>query len=121
MERTARRLASVEKKKDAYALNAIQGISNYNPVNQNVGTSALLNLQQIMHNAQCLEVQKEGELKAARDTAVKAEHALHEAILTSKDQIRAQFGVSSDEYQSIGLKKKTEYKQRKRKTQVLNV
>jgi hypothetical protein len=60
-------------------------------------------------------VKKEGELKAARDNAVKKERAFHEAMLAAKDQIRAQFGASSDEYQSIGLKKKSEYKSRSKK------
>jgi hypothetical protein len=63
------------------------------------------------------EVQKEGEAKAARDNAVTAEHVFHQAILGAKDQIRAQFGIDSNEYQSIGLKKKTEYRSRTKKAE----
>ena len=109
------RLSPTERKKDAYTLNAIQGIANYCPVNHDVDIPSLLALEQTMLNLQRVEVQKEGEFKAARDNAVKAERVLHDALLTAKDQVRGQFGSSSDEFQSIGLKKKTEYKSRKTK------
>jgi hypothetical protein len=69
-----------------------------------------------MQEFRCVETQKKGELKTARDNAVKAERAFHEAILSARDQVRAQFGVDSDEYQSIGMKKKSERKQPVKKT-----
>ena len=112
MDKDAKRISSAFLKKDDYVLNAIQGINNYNPVNQDVDTQTLLSLQQAMQKLQRDEVQKEGDLKEARDKAVKAERNFHEAILTAKDQVRGQFGISSDEYQRLGLKKKTEYKSR---------
>ena len=109
MNNEARRVPSSYLKKDVYALDAIQGIPNYNPVNQDVDTQTLLSLKQAMENLQRDEVQKEGDLKEARDKAAKAERAFHEAMLTAKDQVRGQFGISSDQYQRLGLKKKSEY------------
>ncbi|MDR0811136.1 MAG: hypothetical protein LBN23_02515 [Paludibacter sp.] len=116
MEKDTKRISPANLQKDAYTLNAVQGIAGYVPARQELALDKLLALQAAMQTAQRTEVQKEGELKAARDNAVKTEHALHEAMLAVKDQIRAQFGAASDEYQSIGLKKKTEYKPRTRKT-----
>jgi hypothetical protein len=110
MNFSTKRVANYILQKDAYVLNAIQGISSYAPVRQEFTTENLLSLQQEMIDARRIEVQKEGELKAARDHSVQTEHRLHDAVLAAKDQIRAQYGISSDEYQSIGLKKKTEYK-----------
>ena len=34
---------------------------------------------------------------------------MHDFVLGGKDQVKAQFGPSSNEYQGLGLKKKTEY------------
>ncbi len=48
--------------------------------------------------------------EAARDTANAAEWAFHNAMLGAKDQIIAQYGDDSNEVQSLGLKKKSEYK-----------
>ena len=45
---------------------------------------------------------------AARDNACAAEWAFHELLLVVKDQVRAQFGPSSNEWQSLGQKKKSE-------------
>lgn len=115
MERTNRRLARHYLLKDAYVLDALQGITNYVPTRTECSVTTLLASHQDMQDARKTEVQKEGEFKAARDHAAKTEHAFHEAILATKDQVRAQFGADSDEYQRIGMKKKTERKTPHRK------
>jgi hypothetical protein len=68
-----------------------------------------------MKAAEREEVRKKGELKAARDNATAAARAFHDAILQVKTQVRAQFGESSNELQSLGLKKKSERKSPSRK------
>lgn len=45
---------------------------------------------------------------AARDAAVEAEWAFHNAVLGSKTQVDAQYGENSDQRQSLGRKKKSE-------------
>jgi hypothetical protein len=57
----------------------------------------------------------EAELDTARDEATAAEWAFHNAMLGGKDQVKAQFGVDSNELQAVGLKKKSEYKSPKSK------
>ncbi len=44
------------------------------------------------------------------DAAVAAEWRFHEAMQGAKEQVIAQYGKSSDQVQSLGLKKKSEYK-----------
>ena len=62
--------------------------------------------------------QKETELtallKAAADASRQAEWDFHNAVLAMKESIRGQFGPDSDEAQSVGYKKKSEYKRRRR-------
>jgi hypothetical protein len=116
MDRISIRIVQKELQKDVYTSNALQGINGYVPTNPALSAENLAILQQEMQEKQRIETQKEGEYKASRDTAVKSERAFHEAVLGVRDQVRALFGVDSDEYQSIGMKKKTEYKTRSKKT-----
>ncbi len=46
--------------------------------------------------------------KAARDDATSAECDFHNVIIAAKQQVVAQYGVDSDEVQSVGLTKKSE-------------
>ncbi len=52
---------------------------------------------------------------AARDNEVAAQWAFHDRIIGAKTAVKAQFGDSSNEIQSMGLKKKSEYKSPKKK------
>ena len=117
MDKETRRLRPADLQKDTDTLDAIEGISNYEPSKRELTLDQLRTLEKEMKDAKKIEVQKNGEAKAARDNAVKSEHAFHNAILAAKDQVRAQFGTDSNEYQSIGMKKKTEYKSPKKKTE----
>jgi hypothetical protein len=63
-----------------------------------------------MQGQQSAETQAEAAYKAARDNAVAAEWAFHNAVLGAKEQVIAQFGKDSNEVQAIGLKKKSERK-----------
>ena len=65
--------------------------------------------------AQLAEAQAKAAYDAARDNAVKAEWDFHNLILGVKDQVASQFGRDSNEYQALGLKKKSERKAPARK------
>jgi hypothetical protein len=54
------------------------------------------------------ELTAENALAAARDASRQAEWRFHNAMLAVKAQVIAQYGVSSDEVQALGLKKKSE-------------
>ena len=82
----------------------------YAPANSAYSLVNLQTAQTAMNTAQATEVQKQGELDAARDAANTAEWAFHNKVLEAKNQVQAQYGSDSDQLQAIGLKKKSEYK-----------
>jgi hypothetical protein len=59
---------------------------------------------------QALEVKAIEAMNKARDIANDAEWAFHNMMLGVKTQVAAQYGESSSQLESLGLKKKTEYK-----------
>lgn len=102
---TPRRLANNDT-----SFAALKIISDYKPANDAYTMDKGTTIAAAMKNARDTEDQAAAALKTARDNAVAAEWAMHNYILGAKDQIVAQFGKSSNEYQSLGMKKKTEYK-----------
>ena len=101
---------------DVSALEAIEGMTGYAPANTAYALTALTTKQTGMATAQATETQKQGEADAARDAANAAEWAFHNVILGAKDQVKAQFGADSDQWQSLGMTKKSERKKPARKT-----
>jgi hypothetical protein len=94
---------------------AMQNLSNYAPANPAYDKATNTTRYNDMIAKQQREAQLAGELAAARDDRVGSEWAFHNGMLGTKDQVAAQYGTDSNEYQSIGRKKKTEYKSPKRK------
>ena len=106
-----RRLNPKDVQDDKDVLAAIATLSPaYAPANTAYSLANLTTAQTAMTTAQNLEVQKKGEYDAARDGANSNEWAFHNAVLEAKKQVAAQYGSNSDQLQSIGLKKKSEYK-----------
>lgn len=108
-KRTKRlRPAILQEDLDAFA--ALQAIEDYNPSNPAYKLSEGTTVFATMRNEQTLEVQKDAAAEAQRDKAVNSEYDAHDYIQGSKIQVKAQFGENSDEYASLGLKKKSEYR-----------
>jgi len=106
-----RRLNPKDVQDDKDVVAAIATLSPaYAPSNAAYSLANLTTAQTAMITADNLEVQKTGELAAARDGANTAEWAFHNAVLEAKKQVAAQYGSDSNQVQSIGLKKKSEYK-----------
>jgi glutathione peroxidase-family protein len=95
---------------DASAFAALQQMNDYAPANASYEVAKGTALQKAHQDAFDAEAQAEAAYKAARDNAVQAEWNFHNYMLGVKDQVMAQYGKSSNELQSLGLKKKTEYK-----------
>ena len=89
---------------------ALGAIAGYQPFNEAFSVAGITAARGDMEAAQENEILAETALAAARDAAGAAEWRYHEAILGAKDQVVAQFGVNSDQVQSLGLKKKSERK-----------
>lgn len=111
----ARRLDPKIIQEDVAALEAIEGITGYTPSNTAFALTALTAKQTGMTTAQATETQKKGDADAARDSANAAEWAFHNAILGAKAQVKAQFGEDSDQWQALGMTKKSEHKKPARK------
>ncbi|MGC1375211.1 MAG: hypothetical protein WA821_03255 [Anaerolineales bacterium] len=97
-------------KADEDALLAVKAMGDYKPANPAYSLEALTNLHNEMQAAQEEELNVQNALAAARDKTVSKQWAYHNAVLGLKDQVVAQYGSSSDQVASMGLKKKSERK-----------
>lgn len=110
-----RRIAPSVLQADQQAFAALKAISNYTPANPSYAVAAIQAIADQMEAKRTVEAQASAAFDAARDEATAGEWAFHDAILGAKAQIEAQFGNNSNEHQSLGLKKKDEYKSPTRK------
>ena len=111
-----RRLSPTVLAQDLDAFAALQAIVGYTPSNPAFTVANGANAKTLELGTQALEAQAIAAEKAARDNAVAAEWAFHDFMLGAKDQVKAQYGASSNELQGLGLKKKTEYDKPTKKT-----
>lgn len=105
-----RRVASSEISKDREAFDALQGITNYAPANQAYKSEIIKAARDRMDEIQRELTQAEAAADAKRSALTAAEWEFHNGVLGAKVQVEAQFGSNSDEYASLKLKKKSEYK-----------
>ena len=101
--------------RDRNAVVSVAKTAEYTRANPDCTVVKLQDSQTAMTAAQTAEIEARNALKAAEDDARQAEWDFHNLVLAAKDQVKAQFGVDSNEVQSIGLKKKSEYKRPSRK------
>ncbi len=94
---------------------AIDGIGDYKPANDDFTKAKLAAMRADMVAKQAKETVDYGTYQASRDAAVAAEWAYNDAIRGGRVQVKAQYGENSDQLQAVGLKKKSEYKSPKRK------
>jgi len=106
--------SQIAEDEEAYA--ALKAVVGYEPANPTYSLAAIEQAYQELQDARTKEVQADAAAKAASDNVVEKQAALHELIQGSKDQVTAQFGRNSNEAQSVGRKKPSEYKPRTRKS-----
>ncbi len=106
----SRRVYPAVLKEDQDALTALAAITDYKPANAAYTLANLTAALTAMQAAQQAVVRAQGTLDTARDAAAAAEWRFHEVMLGAKDQVIAQYGASSDQLQTLGLKKKSERK-----------
>ena len=83
---------------------------DYKPANEAYSIANGDTAKAALDDLQAAEVVAKRAFDAARDNAAAAEAAFHEYMLGVKKQVGAQYGDDSNEYQAVGLKKKSEYK-----------
>jgi len=105
-----RRLTAQVIQADIDAYLALKVIPDYQPFNPDYSLSRVSELHEQLLTTQEAELHAQHALLAARDAAVAAQSAFHDVILGVKNQVKAQYGVDSDQLVSVGLKKKSERK-----------
>jgi hypothetical protein len=109
------RISPAKLQADIEANTALQAIVTYAPPNAAYAKAAVDAKLTAMRAAQTAEVNAANALLTARDAAAAAEWDFHNAMLGVKEQVIAQYGKNSNEVQTLGLKKKSEYKTPTRK------
>jgi hypothetical protein len=112
----SKRLALKVVSTDTGTFDALKAIGDYRPQRGDVSVAQIQTLYDNMIRLQTKETQAEKQYNSAVDNTIEAEWAFHNAILSSKDQVVAQYGKDSNEVQAMGLKKASEYKTRRPKS-----
>ena len=93
---------------DAYL--ALKVMPDYRPFNTDFSLPSVTQLHDNLRITQEAELHAQHAHAAARDAAIAAQWAFHDAILGVKNQVKALYGADSDELAALGLKKKSERK-----------
>lgn len=104
-----RRISPDLMQADKEAFDALKAVEGYAPANPAYSVEAITAKRKAMEDKQTAETQAAAAAAATRDDATSSEWEYHDAMLGAKDQVAAQFGKNSNQYQSLGLKKKSEY------------
>jgi uncharacterized membrane protein len=100
------RPSTLQEDRDVFA--SLKGITTYAPANTAFTVAEVQIAQDALVAKRDLESQAQAALDSARDDATAAEWAFHNKVLGGKDQVKAQFGDNSNEYQAVGRTKATE-------------
>ncbi len=95
---------------DAYA--ALEALLNYKESNPAFSKALALAAKVKMQGDETAHTQAIAAEKTARDVKVDSQWEFHEMMIGVKRQTEAQYGEDSNEVQSLGLKKKSEYKRK---------
>jgi hypothetical protein len=98
---------------DAYA--GMLSLTGFAPANAAFGAAEGQTLKAAMEASQTKAVQSQAKADADRDKKVADEWAFHDWARNMRIQVKAQYGENSDEVAAVGLKKKSEYKNPKKK------
>lgn len=103
------RLSKKVLQEDREAFAALKALTDYQPANPAFSVANITASHDSMNTLQTTAVQKKAEADGASDDAADGERKFHNDILGGKAQVKAQYGENSNEYQSLGMKKKSEY------------
>ena len=109
------RLAPTQVQKDRDNLEILKTFTDYQPANPAYSKAQAEAKRTALDAARATELQKEAELAAVRDHTDAMEREYHAFMIGVSEQIAAQYGKDSDQYQALGYKKKSEYKRPTRK------
>jgi hypothetical protein len=101
---------------DRATLLALIDLHDYAAVNPASSKESLIALEAALDQAEEATLRARKALVAARDVKVAAEQAFHKAILSAKAAVIAQYGSDAPQVRAIGLKKKSDHRQRRRRS-----
>lgn len=110
-----RRLSPVVLRESIESGDAIAALGDYKPANDDYTQAKIAAARAEMTARQAQETVDFGTYQASRDRATAAEWEYNDLIRGARTQVKAQYGENSDQLQSVGLKKKSEYKAKARK------
>lgn len=111
-----KRLRPAILQEDIDSYDALLAIIDYKPSNLEYELTKVTTSKTTKEAKQTAKIQADAAAAAASDAEVEAEGAFHDMILGVKAQVKAQYGEDSDEYASLGMKKKSEYNRGGRRT-----
>jgi len=95
---------------------ALQGLSDYQPMNASYSTTQLLQMQAALAQADQAEKAAEVALAQARSVRLAASHAYHNLVVGARAQVIAQYGPDAPAISLIGLTRKSERKRPARRS-----
>ena len=116
MANESKRLRPAQISEDETCFEALKAITDYTPANPAYTVAEIEKAHAEMLAAQGEEARANAAQKAARDKATDRERNFHNLVNGSKDKVTAQFGRNSNQVQSVGRKKTSEYKAPTRKS-----
>jgi len=108
-DKPTRRIPPTTLQADLESFAALQAFTDYTPANPAYTVAAITAAKQNMESKQTAETQAAAAYDSARDAATDSEWEFHNAVTGAKTQVEAQYGPNSDQIQSLGRKKKSEY------------
>jgi hypothetical protein len=112
----SKRLPPVKIEADESGFAALRTIKAYTPINSTYSLDAVKSAHDELQNLRGAEAQAQTAAAEARNKSVAKEWEFHNLMLGVKEQIIAQFGKDSTEVEAFGLKRKSEYKQPRRRS-----
>lgn len=111
-----KRITPAQLQADRDTLTAAKALPDYSPRNPLYSTTSASAAEQKNEDARTRVLRAKAELAAALDEERSTGVVFHEIAIGMRDEVMVQYGSSSDEYASVGRKKKSERKRPARRT-----
>ncbi len=93
-------------------LSALANLKDYNPQRKDYSPEKLTTVNKTLTDAEAAEISARNAYEKARDAHVAAQWSAWNFYQGAAESVVGQYGSSSDEYASLGYKKKSEYKKK---------
>jgi len=109
-DKKTKRLRPEELQDDLDAYAGMKSLVGYKPANDDYDEAHGDAAHASMKAKQVKEVQDNAQAEASEDDAIGGEWFFHDYVRNMRIQVKAQYGEDSNEIQTVGRKKRSEYK-----------